>query len=259
VNELYKEEEKELTERTRDSLMPRFLELQKQVEAVDDINKFTEKLKTFLMSEIRPLSKSIADEAENLSRSGQIYSEGQVSEPEIRIHLKKTILPLSTWLLTIFAWFMTSPIVLPGSSLLEIFIASLVYLALLYVLKALLYKAKAVSLNMALLFSAVPGLICALPSHLLIFAIPHSAAQSYLIPTFYITAGWSAISISQYYLVSESKSVVVNRLQVVVEKFALENKLFEQRLWVARMVHTAARHRSVSYHSGNHESQRLGW
>ena len=245
VNELYKEEEKELTERTRDSLMPRFLELQKQLEAVDDINKFTEKLKTFLMSEIRPLSKSIADEAEKLRRSGQIYSEGQVSEPELRIHLKKTILPLSTWLLTIFAWFMTSPIALPGSSLLEIFIASLVYLALLYVLKALLYKAKAVSLNMALLFSAVPGLICALPSHLLIFAIPHSAAQSYLIPTFYITAGWSAISISQYYLVSESKSVVVNRLQVVVEKFALENKLFEQRLWVARHVWYTLLHGTV--------------
>ncbi len=245
VNELYKEEEKELTERTRDSLMPRFLELQKQVEAIEDLNKFSQKLKTFLMSEIRPLSKSIAEEAANLSRSGQIYSEGQVSEPEIRIDLKKTILPISTWLLTCFAWFMTSPIVLPGYSFLEIFIASLVYLALLYVLKALLHKAKAVSLNKALVFSAVPGIIGALPSYFLISSIPHAATQSFLLPTFYITAGWSAISVSQYYLLSESKSVVVNRLQVVVEKFARENKLFEQRLWVARHVWYTLLHGTV--------------
>ena len=245
VNEFYKEEEKELMERTRDSLMPRFLELQKQVEAIDDVNKFSQKLKTFLMSEIRPLSKSIAEEAENLSLSGQIYSEGKVSEPEIRIQLKKTILPISTWLLTIFAWFMTSPIVFPESIFLELFIASLVYLGMLYVLKAVLYKAKAVSLNKALLFSTVPGIICALPSYWLIYAIPHSPSQIFLLPTFYITAGWSAISISQNYLLSESKSVIVNRLKVVVEKFSRENKLFEQRVWVARHVWYTLLHGSV--------------
>ena len=245
VNELYKEEEKELTERTRDSLMPRFLDLQRQVEAVEDVKKLTQNLKKFLMTEIRPLSKSIAEEAAQLSRSGAIYSSDKVAEPEMKIQLKNTVLPFGTWLLTMFAWFMTSPIVFPESNILELFIASLSYLAMLYVLKALLYKSKPVSLNIALAFSPLPGIICAIPAFWLIYQLPHTQAQVSLLPSFYITAGWSAISISHAYLLSESKSIVVNRLKDVVEKFARENKLFEQKLWVARHVWYTLLHGTV--------------
>lgn len=245
VDELYKEEEKELTERARDSLMPRFLDLQRQVEAVEDVKKLTQSLKKFLKTEIRPLSRSIAEEAAQLSRSGAIYSSDEVVEPELRVLLKNSVLPFSTWLLTLFAWFMTSPIVFPESNIMELFIASLSYLALLYVLKALLYKTKPVSLNIALAFSPLPGILCALPAFWLIYQLPHTPAQVSLLPSFYITAGWSAISISHAYLLSESKSVVVNRLKDVVEKFARENKLFEQKLWVARHVWYTLLHGTV--------------
>jgi signal transduction histidine kinase len=104
---------------------------------------------------------------------------------------------------------------------------------------------KPVSLNVAILFAAIPGILCAIPSFWLLYQIPHTPNQAALLPSTYITAGWSAISITHAYLLSFSKTAVLNRLEEVVEKFARENKLFEQRLWVARHIWYTLLHGTV--------------
>jgi len=124
-------------------------------------------------------------------------------------------------------------------------LASLPFVALLYVLKALLHSLKPVSLNLAILFSPIPGIVCAIPSFWLLWQIPHTQTEANMIPSAYITAGWSAISLTHAYLLSESKTVVLNRLQEVVEKFSRENKLFEQRMWVARHIWYTLLHGTV--------------
>ena len=243
VNELYKEEQRDLTERTSETLMPRFLEIQTQVESgPDDVTKT---LKNFLENEVRPLSKSIADQAAELSKNVAVFQEEPIEQPEVKIDLKKSVLPLGTWFLTLFAWFMASPVVFPNMNIAHLFIASLPYVALLYVFKALLRTVKPVSFNVAILFSSIPGLVCAIPSYWLLYQIPHPASQTNLLATVYITAGWSAISITHVYLLSQSKAAVLNRLQEVVKSFARENKLFEQRLWVARHVWYSLLHGTV--------------
>jgi len=245
LNELYEEEQRELSEKTSEALMPRFIEIQKLVQSGDKRNNLTETLKTFLDSEIRPLSKSIADQASELSKKVAVFQEEDIEQPEIKIELKKTILPLGTWFLTLFAWFMGSPIVFPDLNISYLFIASLPYAALLFVFKALLHSVKPVSLNVAIIFSSIPGILCALPSYWLFYQIPHTADQARLLPSVYISAGWSAIALTHAYLLSESKTVVVRRLQDVVERFARENKLFEQRMWVARHIWYTLLHGSV--------------
>lgn len=245
VNDLYKDEQRELTEKTSEALMPRFLEIQTQVKSGSESLNLTETLRTFLASEIRPLSKSIADEASKLSKVLEVQELKNIDLPELRIDLKNTILPLGTWFLTMFAWFMGSPIIFPTISIITLLLASLPFLALLYVLKALLHKVKPVSLNVAILFSAIPGVLCAIPSFWLLYQIPHTQNQASLLPSTYITAGWSAISISHAYLLSLSKTEVLNRLEEAVEKFARENKLFEQRLWVARHIWYTLLHGTV--------------
>jgi signal transduction histidine kinase len=245
VNELYVEEEKELTERTRDALLPRFIEIQDQVESGADFEKLTGKLQNFLAKEIRPLSKSIAEEAAQLNQSGSAYSKAIIPEPKIEIELKKTILPIETWSLTAFAWFMTQPIVIPTLGYFELGIASLIYLAFLYVIKAMLHSVKPVSMNVALLFSGIPPIIAALPAYWLLYQVPHTPKEANLLPTFYVTAGWAAISVTHAYLLSQSKVAIVNRLQFVVERFSRENKIFEQKLWVARHVWYTLLHGSV--------------
>ena len=245
VNDLYKDEQRELTEKTSDALMPRFLEIQNQVKSENESQNLTETLRTFLANEIRPLSKSIADEASKLSRVLEVQELKNIDPPKPRIELKNTILPLGTWLLTVFAWFMGSPIIFPNMNFVTLLLASLPFLALLYVLKALLHKVKPVSLNVAILFSSIPGILCAIPSFWLLYQIPHTQNQATLLPSTYITAGWSAISISHAYLLSFSKTEVLNRLEEVVGKFARENKLFEQRLWVARHIWYTLLHGTV--------------
>ena len=245
VTELYNEEQRELTQKTREALLPRFLEIQSQVENRKVSQNLAETLKTFLAKEIKPLSKSIADEAGKLSKGVAPNQDEAVSLPEVKIELKNSILPLGTWFLTLFVWLLGSPIVFPTVSILELFLASLPFVALLYVLKALLHSLKPVSLNLAILFSPIPGIVCAIPSFWLLWQIPHTQTEANMILSAYITAGWSAISLTHAYLLSESKTVVLNRLQEVVEKFSRENKLFEQRMWVARHIWYTLLHGTV--------------
>jgi signal transduction histidine kinase len=68
----------------------------------------------------------------------------------------------------------------------------------------------------------------------LIYQIPNNSGIPELLPTFLVMQGWSVIAASQAHILDLGQSSVEDELNVAIAELARENKLFEQKAWLAR-------------------------
>ncbi|NBR64595.1 MAG: hypothetical protein EBS85_01875 [Micrococcales bacterium] len=125
--------------------------------------------------------------------------------PKIQVNLNDSILPLRTWSLTLFAWFITSPILLPEMNAADLSLATLVFLVMLFLIKLLVSPISPVSFRVALLSSGLVGIIAATPSFWLIYQIPEHPTQMPSMTVLFILAGWSTVASSYSYLLNSAE------------------------------------------------------
>lgn len=245
VTELFIEEEQELRERTRRELLPRFEALQQKVELGLDGKTLTSDLLNLLTKEVRPLSAEIARDAESLSRLiPQSLTESK-RLPVVKVQLDKMVQPLKSFALTTFAWWLGVALAIPNQGLEQAMIAALVYFACLNVLRFALLAFKPVSIFIALVVLTIVALLAPFASYYLLYQEPHHPTQSPLIAATYVTGGLSVLIFGYSHIFDLSRIVLEDRLKKVVEQFTRENKLFEQKLWIARHVWYTMLHGSV--------------
>ena len=233
VTELFAEEEAELRKRTALELLPRLNMLQEQVQ-IGDAKTIAQKLNAMLTEEVRPISDSLAEEAKKLQIKIPKVVIERLPDPNVRIDLADTIRPVAASMMVFMAWLMISQIVLPNATALDVLFASITFLIALSLVKFLTKPLKQLNRNQLFLWSAFPGYLAAIPGYLLLYQIPHDEMGKVLLPTFLVFGGFTNIIFCYALILERGRKAVESRLKDVVQNFEVENKLFEQKLWVAK-------------------------
>jgi two-component sensor histidine kinase len=245
VSTLFAEEQQEITKKTAAELLPRLQTLREKVELGATGSELAREFERLLVQDVKPLSASLADEAKKLKSSLPSTQAEKAKKLDVRVNLAKSIRPISSGLLVFFAWWMLAQIVIPKSTIIDVVVATLIYQAILAGVQLVVRPVKRATLNQALLFAPLPGTIASLPSYVLFYQIPTEASNKFLLPTFLVVGGWACISFTLAYLLDRGRAVAEEELKKLVNQFSRENKLFEQRLWVAQHVWYTLLHGTV--------------
>ena len=214
------------------ALSPQLNELREAVKESKDILTLASKLSDFIKSELRPFSAKLSMEAMELRRSAESSNEA-IAEPEITVNLSKSIrvwnsvvpIPLVMFVLTSFS--------IPDLTAIEILIASLLFTLSTALLKYATLWAK--ELNVVQAFGATTALayLSAIPTYTYLSSIPNPNGIPELVPVFLIIPAWSFIAASLAYILDLKQSKVEEVLSSVIEELSRENKLYEQKAWLA--------------------------
>lgn len=245
ITDTFADEQQQLIEKTRGEILPRLKEIQEKVELGRDGNSLAKDLIRMISQDVKPLSASLANEAFQLKMTLPSLTDIKPSKLDVRVNLAKSIRPLSTGLLVFFAWWMLAQIVIPQVTILDVFIATIIYQIGLFLIQLLVRPVREASVDRALLFAPLPGTLAAMPSYVLFYQIPIEGATKLLLPAFLVIGGWASISFSLAYILDRGRAVAEQKLAQVINQFSRENKLFEQRLWVAQHVWYTLLHGTV--------------
>lgn len=245
ITDIFAKEQQELTDRTTAEILPRLIQLQEKVQLGQTGTTLTKEFERVLTDEVRPLSAALAKEAATLKLTIPTSANIKPSKLHVRINLSQSIRPFSTGLLVFFAWWMLAQIVIPAATFMDVVIATVIFQLVLLGIKLLVIKIKKATVNQALAFAAIPGTVASIPSYYLFYQIPHEVSQQNLLPTFLVTGAWACLSFSLAYILDRGRAEAEYRLTELVNQFTKENKLFEQKLWVAQHVWYTLLHGSV--------------
>lgn len=233
IAEIFAEEEAELRKRTASELGPRLHLLEEHI-ASSDAQTITQKINSMLINEVRPISDSLAAEAKNLQVQIPKHKVQLSADPNVVIDYSDTIRPVATTLMVFLAWLMTSQIVLPQATGLDVAIASATYLITISVIRLLVKPVKNLSHTQIFFLSSFPGFLASVPGYLLLYQVPHNQMGAILLPTFLVFGGWVNVVFTYALLLERGRQITEKRLNEILQKFETENKIFEQKLWVAQ-------------------------
>jgi hypothetical protein len=214
-------------------LSPQLEYLQVAVKQSKDIVSLANKVINYIRLELRPFDASLTLEAKKLSKpnSPKVYYQ---SEPEISVNLSKSIriwnsvvpLPLLFFLTTIFA--------VPKATPLDILGMCLVFVGTLLLFKVVSLRLPNLSIINAFIATTIIAFLAGLPGFFWLYQIPNESGVPELLPSFLVMQGWSVIAASQAHILDLGQSKVEDELNVAIAELARENKLFEQKAWLAR-------------------------
>lgn len=234
LGEIFKEEEAELRKRTADELIPRLTAIQESIQSSKHPTDIAKAVELLIREEVRPISKSLASEATKLQRQIPLSTVSLSPESKITLSVSSTIRPVASFLVVSASWLSISQMFLRQATGLDIILASLTYLIVLFLIRFSVSRVKQASVNSILLFGWVPGFIASLPGYFLLYQIPHEPEANVLMPTYIIIGSCVTVLFSQALIIERGRAIVEEKLKNVVAQFSRENKKFEQRMWIAK-------------------------
>jgi two-component sensor histidine kinase len=232
INQL-EEDSRLAATKTFDALSPQLEDLVRRAKQSQDILALVNKLFSFIKNELKPFSVTLSREATNLSLRADVPSVSGDAEPEVRINASKLI---RIWLSLIpvpFLFFLVSSFAVPSSNGLDVITASIVFLVSLSVFKLMAKMIPDVSATQAFVLVTVVSLLATLPSFYLYSQVPNQDGIPDLLPVFYIIPAMAIIAASQAYILDQRLSHTEDLLKVVVQELARENKIYQQKAWLA--------------------------
>lgn len=230
----------ELEDETREAalntfkvLSPQLENLQLAVKESKDIVSLASEVIDFIRSELKPFKDSLTQEARNLSKLPAGRPLTRV-EPEIRVSLSKSIRIWNSFIPLPMVMFFTAIFTVPNATILDISGMCLVFVGSLLLFKIVSYKLPRLSLLQAFIAITVVAYLAGLPGFFLIYQIPIDSGIPELLPSFLVMQGWSVIAASQAYILDLGQSKVEEELNQAIAELKRENKLYEQKAWLAR-------------------------
>ena len=216
------------------ALTPQLEELKISVKQSQDIVSLAHKMSSFIKNELRPFSSELSNDAIKLTAGDTSPEPRGEEEPEPKINLSRSIRVGITLLPIIVLHYLIAAFAIPAATGVDTLTASIVFACSVAVLKIALIRVPDLSLRGS--FSAIlaVALVAPIPSFYLLSQIPNIEGVPELLPVFYILPGWSVIASSQAYILDQRLSRIEMQLNKVVEELARENKLYEQKAWLAR-------------------------
>lgn len=227
------DENREAALKTFKVLSPQLENLQVAVKNSTDIVRLANKVIDFIRLELRPFDESLTMEAKNLSRSSPSVS-GPMPEPEVKVDLAKSIRIWNSFVPLPLLFFLTAIFAVPKATPLDIVGMCLVFIGTLLLFKIISLKLPNLSAKNAFIATTVIAFFAGLPGFLWLYQIPNETGVPELLPSFLVMQGWSVIAATQAHILDLGQSKVEEELNLAIVELARENKLYEQKAWLAR-------------------------
>ena len=226
------EENKEAALNAYKALSPQLNDLREAVKESKDILTLASKLSEFIKSELRPFSRNLSMEAIKLSKSAD-SSSNSIAEPEITVNLSNSIRIWNTVVPVPLVLFVLTSFVIPRLTASEIVIASLIFTATLALIKLATAWIKPMSVLSAFVATTALAYLSAVPVYMYLYSIPNPNGIPELLPAFLIIPAWSFIAASLAHILDLKQAKIEEMLSSVIKELSRENKLYEQKAWLA--------------------------
>jgi len=231
--EQLEDENREAALKTFKVLSPQLEDLQVAVKQSKDIVSLANKVINYIRLELRPFDESLTLEAKKLSKPNYPKVNYQ-SEPEISVNLSKSIRIWNSVVPLPLLFFLTAIFAVPKATPLDILGMCLVFVGTLLLFKVVSLRLPNLSIINAFIATTIIAFLAGLPGFFWLYQIPNESGVPELLPSFLVMQGWSVIAASQAHILDLGQSRVEDELNVAIAELARENKLFEQKAWLAR-------------------------
>lgn len=228
------EENRIASDKAMSALTPQLEELKRSVAQSKDIVALAKKMTDFIQFELRPFSSKLAKDAKVLTSKVEPSNTYNPDFITADISLANSIRVWIAFLPVPFLFYLISSFAIPNATVFEIVLASLISLATLSLIKLSLKKFSKVSPIKALTLLTFVALLPGLPSYYFLSQIPSIGGVPELEPCIYILPGLSLLASSQAHILDRILSRVEEKLRRVILELSRENKIYEQKAWLAR-------------------------
>jgi hypothetical protein len=232
--EQLEEESREAALNTSNVLSPQLENLQKSVAESKDIITLANRMRDFIRLELRPFSQKLALEAVTLSRETQAQDTYRDYEPMVKVNISKSIRVWNSILPVPIVIYLMSSFIVPSATAMDIMYVAALNVAMMFFAKLLTLRMSSIDVIPAFVVVTCIAFISGIPGYFLLSQIPNEAGVPELLPTFLIMHGWSVIAASQAHILDLKQSMIEKQLTIVVDELARENKLYQQKTWLAR-------------------------
>lgn len=220
--------------RTISALAPQLEKLNQSAKLSRDNLQVIEKMSTFIQNELKPFGSSLPTEVRKFSSTTIIETNQYTQDSDVAINPSRLIRVWITMLPLPFLYYLVTSFAIPTAKPDYMFIALLVFLLSLTALKYLARWLPDLGVSQSFIATTAIALIASLPSYFLVSQIPNPAGIPELLPVYLIIPGWSVISASQAYILDRRHSRIEELLTESVQELLRENKLYEQKVWLAK-------------------------
>lgn len=220
--------------KTFNVLSPQLEDLQKTVAESKDIVTLANRIKDFIRLELRPFSEKLSLEAVTLSRDSAAQDRYRDYEPMVMVNISKSIRVWNSLLPVPIVIYLMSSFIVPRASALDIVMVGALYVAMLFAIKLLALRLPPKNVTLSFVLLTCIGFASGIPGYFLMYQIPNESGVSALLPTFLIIQGWSVIAASHAHILDLKQSMIEEQLTTVIDELARENKLYQQKTWLAR-------------------------
>ncbi|MFM8926770.1 MAG: hypothetical protein ACKOFA_01020 [Rhodoluna sp.] len=123
-----------------------------------------------------------------------------------KVNLTFGFQPTISGVVTFLAWYFLARQILPEASTIDLFLASLIYVIVLFVFKFVARLLKPVSVSLAMILVPAICSIATLPSYYLLYQIPQEITDKPFMPGFVVLAALLSIGLGYAAVLDESKS-----------------------------------------------------
>jgi hypothetical protein len=215
------------------SLTPQLELLQNRVAQSQKIVTQINRIISFLRDELKPFEQILSKDADLLVRNKLNQPDTAMQEPDSKVMTFNLIRVWITVLPIPFLLFLLGSFAIPLLNGLDIIVICLTFALTLTVLKYGLRALPDVTANQAFLVTTFVATLSSLPSFYLISQIPNPAGIPELLPVFFVIPALSVIATSQAYILDQRLSRIEEQLELVVAELTRENKLYQQKVWLA--------------------------
>jgi signal transduction histidine kinase len=228
------DESKMAVSRTINALSPQLETLNQSAKLSQDNLQVIETMQAFIQNELKPFGSSLPTELRIFSSTSNIPKNQRTNDPDVRISPSGLIRVWITMLPLPFLYYLVTSFAIPTAKPDYMFIALLVFMGALTTLKYLARGLPNLKVGQAFFATTAISLVASMPSYFLVSQIPNPAGIPDLLPVYLIIPAWSVISSSQAYILDQRQSRVEELLTVNVQELMRENKLYEQKVWLAK-------------------------
>lgn len=232
--EQLEEESREAALNTSNVLSPQLENLQKSVAESKDIITLANRMRDFIRLELRPFSQKLALEAVTLSRDTKAQDTYRDYEPIVKVNISKSIRVWNSILPVPIVIYLMSSFIVPNATAMDIMYVAALNVAMMFSIKLLTLRMSSLKEIPAFVVVTCIAFISGIPGFFALYQIPNEDGVAELLPTFLIMHGWSVIAASQAHILDLKQSMIETQLTIVVDELARENKLYQQKTWLAR-------------------------
>jgi hypothetical protein len=214
-------------------LAPQLEDLQFAVKQSRDIVTLVNKVINFIRVDLRPFNEDLVAEAKNLSRPNSRNTTAP-GEPETMVNLSKSLRIWNSFVPLPLLFFLTAIFAVPNATLLDILGMCLVFIGTLLLFKLVTRNLPNLSIPNAFIAITLVAFFTGIPAFFVLNQIPNESGVPELLPSFIVMQGWSVIAASQAHILDLSQSRIEVELNKAIIELARENKIYEQKAWLAR-------------------------